>query len=846
MGGGSRRLHATYRLHGGRAWSALFTILILCASARAKDAQHASETFAMSIPRQPLDSALQQLAHQCGVQMIFFSRVTEGLTAPPIEGDYTLSGAMERLLAGSGLTSRVIAPQMIEVRPLQARAIDRSRSLETPAATEAQSSTPEEVVVIGLAEQLVATRIATPLREIPQTVSIVSGEQMHERNEFVLADVLEHAPGITAARTTSLDQRFYARAYEITSFHIDGGAAVIPSSELTGQLNQLFLGTPDLMEFDHVEILRGADGLFSGNGNPGGTISMVRKSPLQHFALELAAAAGSWDTRRLAMDITGPIALNGALRGRATAVHADNGYFYDIDPHKRNKLFAALEYDLTPKATVTAGASHQWDGASAVGNGLPFYADGRDSRLPRDTALALDWARYRSQLSGVYLQYRQELSDQWMLKLNASRWRNEAKFAIGQFNGRIDPVTNELNRRPIASFSVSPTIHTQGTTDVTVTGTLERFGWREEVAIGTDFTHLQFRSDDDEYSAAGALLRDPRAFDPRGYPDPRLRAPPDSEDAATASVDRWGMFASLRIYFDDAWSIVGGARLSGDSAHTQSTSRLPFAPDPVVVSGRLGTDHVLTPYAGLMYAFDRHYSLYASYADIYRAQDSLFERTPGHLVGAVRGVNTEAGIKGEWRDGALNGLLALYRVEQSNLPAPASSFADPPLAGIPACCYTSVSSKSRGVDTELSGELAPGWNVGLGYSYNLNESPTHDPLSTFTPKHLLKAWTSVGLPGTFSRWRIGGSLHAQSETTTRSGAPFCPAPTFECIPVEAVQPAYAVLDLRASFDVDRNWKVALSLNNALDRIYYQSSNFPTLRFWYGEPRNWMLRIDATY
>ena len=77
----------------------------------------------------------------------------------------------------------------------------------------AHATRPEEVVVVGLAEQLVATRIATPLRDIPQTISIVTGEQMRQRNDATLADVLAYAPGITMARGTSLDQYFYARAY---------------------------------------------------------------------------------------------------------------------------------------------------------------------------------------------------------------------------------------------------------------------------------------------------------------------------------------------------------------------------------------------------------------------------------------------------------------------------------------------------------------------------------------------------------------------------------------------------------------------------------------------------------
>jgi outer-membrane receptor for ferric coprogen and ferric-rhodotorulic acid len=838
----SRRLPVARCLTDGRARLALFSLLILCTSVHATNTQHAPETFAVSIPRQPLDGALQQLARQCGVQMIFFSRVTEGLNAPAIEGDYPLAAAMDRLLVGSGLTFRVINPQTVEVRPLQARATDRSRSHGILAASRAQQSNKaawaasvEEVVVVGLAEQLVATRIATPLREIPQTISIVTGEQMRQRNDTSLADVLANAPGITTGRSNSLDQDFYARAYPINSFHIDGGAAINP--RLNSNSNLLFLGTPDLVEFDHVEILRGADGLFSGNADPGGAISLVRKRPQQNFALAFNATAGSWGDRRVEMDITGPLARDGALRGRAVAVYAHDGYFYDSDAHERKKIFGALEYDFTTAATVTAGVSYQWDDVLGVANGLPFYADGRDSRLPRDTALEFNWDRYRGDLGGAYLQYRQQLAPGWAVKFNASGWRAEAEFGYGDFGAEIDPVTNRLIEPSIAAFSASPTVHTQKTADITVTGALDWFGWREEVAIGTDFTRIETRTDNDVYVLAGEV-RDVRAFDPDDYPDPRLTGLPGIRLAANSAIEQYGRFASLRIYFDDAWSIVGGARLSGDRTDTQFS--LPLLQQ--TVSMKLGTDHVVTPYAGLMYAFDRQYSLYASYADIYRAQKGLTERAPGKWLEPQRGVNVEAGIKGEWRNGALNGTLALYRIEQSNNPV---TLSPPPVfvAGGSHCCYTGASSKSRGVDVEFNGELMTGWSIGAGYTYNVNESVTGGVLSTITPKHLLKAWTNARLPSAFRRWQMGGSLHAQSETTSDPFT-FCSRATRMCAPVVGVQPAYAVLDLRAGFDVDRNWRVALSVNNVLDKTYYESID--TRQVWYGPPRNWMLRIDGKY
>jgi iron complex outermembrane recepter protein len=69
------------------------------------------------IDSQPLGAALQQLAEQSGVQIIFFSKVTEGLQAPALHGSYTIAGALEMLLSGSRLIFRVINPKTIEICP---------------------------------------------------------------------------------------------------------------------------------------------------------------------------------------------------------------------------------------------------------------------------------------------------------------------------------------------------------------------------------------------------------------------------------------------------------------------------------------------------------------------------------------------------------------------------------------------------------------------------------------------------------------------------------------------------------------------------------------------------------
>jgi outer membrane receptor protein involved in Fe transport len=78
------------------------------------------EKFNLKIDSQPLGSALQEFARQSGVQIIFFSQVTEGFRSPAVNGQYTIANALQMLLAGSKLTFRIINSKTIEIRPLTA------------------------------------------------------------------------------------------------------------------------------------------------------------------------------------------------------------------------------------------------------------------------------------------------------------------------------------------------------------------------------------------------------------------------------------------------------------------------------------------------------------------------------------------------------------------------------------------------------------------------------------------------------------------------------------------------------------------------------------------------------
>ncbi len=814
------------------------------------------EKYEFTIESQPLGAALQELAKQSAVQIIFFSQVTDGLRAPTLKGQFTLNAALELLLAHSRLTFRVINPKTIEILALGAggsqgdpngtkdtKAKDPGVTRLGPHESTAAESSPalDEILVNGTAEGLVATRTATPLREIPQTLSLVSEEQIRQQNDTDLADALNNAVGITVVQNTSLSSTFVSRGFTITTFHLDAGAA------LNSFGNTPIYGTPDLGEYDHIEVLRGSDALFGGVGNPGGSVNLVRKRPLATDEATFSVYAGSWNNTRAEADVTGSLGFDGRLRGRLDVVFGDKDYFYKPASLEQKKVFGVLEYDVTDSTLLTVGGSYQSEDALPLLMGWPLYADGSDAHLPRGTALAFNWSRYDTHTREYYAQLQQALGGEWKLKLNATSLDAEADFGYGMFISPIDPVTKALPLLPWAFFSPSPNTQDQFVFDGTLTGSFEPFGHRLDVAIGGDYTHFKGNVSLQLSGPFGTAVDNVFAYNPAAYATPPALPPTVTQSIATTNQS--GEFASARVYLTGALSVVGGARVSSDrSSNTVSGGVVgDLMPELTEVTKDA---HKVTPFVGATYDLNASYSLYASYADIYQTNNSV-RALGGAYLQPADGIDRELGIKGSWNNGALNGLFVLYGIEQRGLatPDPHASFAEE-LQFSPCCFLPNGINKSRGVDVELSGALTPSWLISAGYTFNINRNLDGNYLSSATPRHLLKIWSNKRLPGKLQRWTIGGGVQAQSSNFADSFTCARMDSLGDCLSapqsIREVQSSFAVVNLRAGYQIDAHWRAALSVNNIFDRIYFQTIGDPGGGNWYGEPRGFVLRVDGKY
>jgi outer membrane receptor for ferric coprogen and ferric-rhodotorulic acid len=461
-------------------------------------------------------------------------------------------------------------------------------------------------------------------------------------------------------------------------------------------------------------------------------------------------------------------------------------------------------------------------------------------------ALAFNWSRYDTQTREYYAQLQQAFGGEWKLKLNATSLDTAASYGYGAFDSPIDPVTKALPVLPAAFFSPYPNTQDQFVFDGTLTGSFELFGRRLDVAVGGDYSHFKGDVSFQPVFAFGPAVNNVFAYNAAAYANPPVPNPAFLQSRATTNQS--GEFASARVYLTGALSVVGGARLSSNRLSNNISSSLGGVTSPGLTEETKDHNKV-TPFVGATYELNAHYSLYASYADIYQSNDGV-SKVGGAYLPPADGINRELGIKGSWRNGELNGLVVLYDIEQRGLAVrdPSTSIVDQ--QGVSPCCFLSNgTNKSSGVDAELNGELAPGWLIGTGYTFNINRNLDGGDLSSATPRHLLKFWSSRELTGELARWTIGGSAQAQSSNSS-DGLVCAQQGQVGCFGSQQstrdVQGPFVVINLRAGYQIDAHWRAALSVNNIFDRIYYQTIGPSDGDNWYGEPRGFVLRIDARY
>ena len=792
----------------------------------------AESAIVVNSARQPLHEALVDMARQMSLELLYDPALVADKIAPPVAGRLTPQQALDRLLAGSGLVAVVEnGKAVIERAPANLDAATLSAIIVT--ARRAEDGTTEGTGSYTSRVTSTASKTDLAFREVPQSVSVVTRQQIDDQHLTNVSQALEHAAGITVRRANYNSYDFYSRGFQITSLQIDGGAPLALGA-------YTYDASQDLAFYDRVEVMRGASGLLGGMGDPGGIVNLVRKRPLAEYQLTVEASAGSWDNYRSMIDATGPPGFDGRLRGRAVAVYSDSDSFLKNRHSDSPKFYGVLEADLTRDTLLTVGGSYAKRHERGSGDGLPRYADGRDLGLSRSASLTQPWSHANTETTQLFAQLEQRFAERWKLKLNYTHERNNTRSTTAFAYGAINPADGSGATWGGGRYAME---NTQNLFDANLSGGFDLFGQRHEILLGADWQRTQGTWATGKPSDNWMVPVD--VFDRNAWN-------PDMDVPLTTRYDPWGqeqkgLYGVLRLNPTSRLHLIAGARVSRYKFF-QTVSMRQGEGAPWAVTSRTDYEEPTktTPYGGIIYDLDDTWSAYVSYSTIHKPQGLLKAGpAPGTSLPAIKGRSYEAGLKGELMDGRLNATFSLFNVERKGTGVLDRRYPESYDVWAGSCCYQAQGKVvSRGFDMEIGGEVTPGWELAVGYTFNNTRDKSSDAIfSSITPRHLFKLSTAYTLPEALSRWRVGGNVIMQSATFV-SGSIY--SADGKASPYKFTQPGHAVVGLMAQYRFDPSWTVTLNANNIFDKVYYERVGGADGGNWYGAPRNWMLTLRGTY
>ncbi|SFP60808.1 TonB-dependent siderophore receptor [Sphingomonas rubra] len=722
----------------------------------------------------------------------------------------------------------------------------------------------DDVVVVGKSygERGIGKTVA-PLKDTTNTVTVVERDQIEAQNLFTLEDALTATNGITVTGIGSEDPSFISRGFAIDNYLIDG----VPTRSFG------FPGVvPDLFFYDRLEVLRGPAGLFTGSGNPAGSINLVRKRPLDAARVQASAGYGSYDNLRLEVDVSTPIGDVAGLRAGAMA--QDQDQFFDTAHRNRWGAYAVGDLKIGGRTTLTGGVYYDRF-KPAIQSGLPGYAgglDGSEGRLldvRRSTYLGADWNRFDAETWTGFVELAHRISDRWTLRatgLIANVDRLDIYSYVGNAAVTLTPrgqVPANLGRTSHIAFLGDNAQRTRSF-DFNGVGSFRAFGREQSLILGADYQAQDYTSYFARYSGYAFI----NVFDPV-YPaepplDPRAELPrypvqgtrgrcatvptecvSQSAGATRTYVEQYGLYGQLRLSPVEGLTLVGGGRSTWWSSDLDTLNRLT---GDATGRSQYGYDARFTPYGAVLFDATDNLNFYASYADSFtpQAPPANRSRPDGRQIEPLIGDQIEAGSKLSLMNDRLLLSVAAYQIKQTN------RLVNPPEADTIVLQAGRV--RARGIEAEATGQILPGWRVNGGYSYTRTKyledtEPQFEgiALTPIIPRHMAKLFTNYAPEGgALAGASVGGAVTYFSSTYGGNPALFAADGTLRTASTIVRQGSYALVDLRAGYKLSEQLSLSVNVNNVFDKSYYSRISSTGRGNFYGTPRTVFGTIRYTF
>lgn len=596
----------------------------------------------------------------------------QGLSSPGVTGNLSDEEALRRILADSGATIDFSSPKIGALRLLG----------------------PNETVQIVAETAVVSSaKYTEPLRDIPQTITVIPKEIIEKQGATTLRDVLTNVPGITitageggAPAGDNLTLRGFSARNDI---YIDGVRDLGPQSR-------------DPFNLEQVEVVKGPTSAFTGRGSTGGTINLSSKLPNLRRSVAGTFAFGTDKTKRGTIDLNTPITDTVAVRLNALAHNSKYAGREDVE-FKRYGFAPSITFGLGTPSRYTFSYFHlEQDNISdygipwvpATNNALAAFRD-RPAPVPRETFYGYvnrDKEKLGSDL-GTF-RYEREFNDLVAVR-SQLRYGHSTRDSIASPPRFANNNSTAINRE-LRSWITEDDIW-DNQTDFTLrfnTGSLSH-----AAVVGTNLTYEKNLRLIRNGGNASTTLYNPN---PNDVYTGAIVTSPFAGNVVGKTLAVYGFdTVKLNKYFE----IVGGLRydyFDVDGVSAATTGLTPIAQTTRMLSGR----------GAVVFKPTEAASIYASYGN--SLNPSLEGLSYGTATNALnvdpeKTQNYELGAKWGFFDSRLLLTSAIFRVDKTNARTPGINPGDPPII---------LDGRQRvdGIELGATGNITRNWQILAGYS----------------------------------------------------------------------------------------------------------------------------------
>lgn len=764
-----------------------------------------------AIPAGPLAGALAAFGRQSGTQIAYEASIARGKISPGLTGSIGREEAIARLLSGTGLSYSFTDPSSVLITAASADIgglpADGSTSLERITVDNEGES------AWGPVEGFVATRSAsgtktdTALVETPQSISVVTHDQIEKQGAKRLEDALTYTPGVSVGSYGFNPEQDYVfmRGFQVP-FFLDG----------TRQYRDYIVGAQLGVEpygLERIETVRGPASVLYGQIAPGGIVNQVVKRPTAEPFHEVQMTFGDPQRLQAAFDFGGPIDNDGTLLYRLTGLGRNADGQMDFQGDDRLFIAPALTWSPDAETTLTVFGQFQRDKDALRPVPLPAFGTIFQSihgKIPRDRFLGEPGfdSFERTQYSLGY-EFEHHFNDGWSIRQNL-RYSNVDQtentslmaFDYGSFavDGRTADRTGWNDINEIGTFGV----------DNQLVGEFDTGNLAHKLILGLDYSRS--RSD---WRFASATLSPIDVFNPV-YGGPIGPLVPAISELKTAT--QIGLYAQDQIAWEN-WRLTFGGRY--DWAEGVTTDRL-------WATSTTQKDEAFTGRVGLGYLFDNGVAPYISYSTSFDPEFGL--DGTGTPFKPTTAQQYEVGIKYQPVGGNSFFTLSVFDLTRQNIrtrdlnPPPTNPWAETQtgearVRGLEAEARISITDRFDfvGAYTYLDSEITKSNNPDLGMPLFL------------TPKHQFSLWANYTIEdgpaaglGAGVGVRYRGSVWGASH--------------------EIEVPSHTLFDASLTYDFGKKnpdlagLNLTVSARNLFDREYISTCSFWEGCF-YGEGRN---------